>query len=358
MSERGIVPGAEGPIFERAVLDVAEVREVLSRYALVKPITMQPLGRGSRSIAKSRLITPRGQFLLKRRAQHRSDPDNVAFVHGFHRHLEARAVQVAPLVLDRSGQSAVTVNGHVYELFGWVDGERWKRTVGEAGDAGLGFGRLLRKARGCTPPGRPLTLSYHAHPAREVALNGVVASACTADPDTDASALASVCRTLDERAIAAAQRAAGVRATPQGVVHGDLHPGNVLFQHGRLAAIVDFDSARMDWRAAELASAALHFGNDPISGVPIDEWDAGLDLERVGAILQGAERGLGEALLPVERTALPWLMIEACIVESAVPIARRGRFGDLRADRLLAFVDRKTAWIEAHAAQVSAAGGL
>jgi hypothetical protein len=47
-------------------------------------------------------------------------------------------------------------------------------------------------------------------------------------------------------------------------------------------------------------------------------------------------------------------MIEACTLESIAPIARTGRFAHLRADALLSFMERKTAWIEAHAATVAA----
>lgn len=337
---------------ERAVIAAEDVRRIVEQYALTKPISMRPLGLGSRTNAKTRLSTPRGDFMLKRRPRHRSGETYVEFVHAFHRHLEARTVQVAPLLLNRNGKSAVVLDGWTYEIQGWVPGSRWNRTVEEAADAGLGFGRMIRKAKGFTPPGKPQNFSYHAHPMLEVALKRAVDSACRADPDTDRDAFAALCKQMDDRAVAASQRAAGIRALPQGAVHGDLHPGNVLFESGRLRAILDFDGARIDWRACELASAALHFGNDPMSGVPIEEWVPALDLDRVHALLDGAERGLAEKLDPVERAAMPWLMIEACTLECAVPIARAGRFAHLRADQLLAFVDRKAQWIAENAGRI------
>jgi Ser/Thr protein kinase RdoA (MazF antagonist) len=140
---------------------------------------------------------------------------------------------------------------------------------------------------------------------------------------------------------------------PQGVVHGDLHPGNVLFEKGRLQAILDFDGARMDWRACEIANAALHFGNDPVAGTAIEDWDPAMDVKRVTALIAGTEHGMAEPLTDIERRAIPWLMIEACTLESVVPIVRTGRFAHLRADRLLSFVDRKAAWIEDHIADLS-----
>lgn len=331
---------------ERAVISAEDVRRVVANYALVRPISMRPLGLGSRSNAKSRLTTPRGDFLLKRRAPQRSGFELVEFIHAFHRHLEARAVQVAPLMRDKLGRTAVEVDGGVYELFGWVHGGRWSRTVAEAKDAGLAFGRLLRAAATCKPQGTPRTTSFHAHPVMAQALSSVPKIAAQANPEIDVAGLKEICVRLGKRAARAAQAAQGIQELAQGVVHGDLHPGNVLFEKGRLQAILDFDGARMDWRACEIANAALHFGNDPVAGTSIEDWDPAMDVKRVTSLIAGAEHGMAEPLTDVERKAIPWLMIEACTLESVVPIVRTGRFAHLRADRLLSFVDRKAAWIE------------
>ena len=111
--------GYEGWLeFNADILDVARARRIVEQYALTKPISMRPLGLGSRTNAKTRLSTPRGDFMLKRRPHHRSGETYVEFVHAFHRHLEARTVQVAPLLLNRNGKSAVVV----------VDAELWEKT--------------------------------------------------------------------------------------------------------------------------------------------------------------------------------------------------------------------------------------
>jgi Ser/Thr protein kinase RdoA (MazF antagonist) len=183
------------------------------------------------------------------------------------------------------------------------------------------------------------------------ALGRVPKAALAADPEINAGELQHLCAGLTARALRAAENASGIQSLEQGVVHGDLHPGNVLFEKGRLQAILDFDGARMDWRACEIANAALHFGNDPVSGTDVEEWDPALDAKRVHALVAGVEHGMAEPLLPVERSALPWLMIEACTLESVVPIVRTGRFAHLRADKLLRFVDRKAAWIQEHAGE-------
>jgi Ser/Thr protein kinase RdoA (MazF antagonist) len=138
-------------------------------------------------------------------------------------------------------------------------------------------------------------------------------------------------------------------------VHGDLHPGNALFESGSLRAILDFDAARIDRRASEVANALLHHGNDPIAGVDADAWRVEPDVARMRAYLAGVEAALGAPLLAEERRAIPWLMIEACTLESVVPVAKSGRFARLRADAFLAYVERKTAWIEVMADSLGSA---
>lgn len=49
--------------------------------------------------------------------------------------------------------------------------------------------------------------------------------------------------------------AAGVRANPPTLVHGDLWFGNTLWEHGRLTGIVDWDGARVADPAHDVAIA-------------------------------------------------------------------------------------------------------
>jgi hypothetical protein len=50
-----------------------------------------------------------------------------------------------------------------------------------------------------------------------------------------------------------------------------------------------------------------------------------------------------------EYGALPWLMIEALVVESVIPIAATGRFGPIEGTTFLQAVLRKVRWIAEHA---------
>lgn len=336
----------------RALLTVDEVRDVSHAFGLRRPIEAEPLGRGSRQSAKSRLRTPSGQFFLKRRAE--GAAARLAFVHAFQTHLSAAGVPVAQLVPTLGGGTVHRSGGGAYELFRWVDGGRWSARVDESAEVGAAIGALLRaSASFAAPPDAPRASFHRPGPATGTA-DQVVEAVLRADPGTDAAAVrACVGRLLDASARAHARAEdAGLAATAATCIHGDLHPGNVLFSDGRLCAILDLDGARVDHRACEVANALVHFGSHPISGLAPAEWRPGLDVARMTAVIAGAEHGLGAPLAAGERLALPWLMIESCTLESLVPIARTGRFAHLPAAEFLPFIERKVAWLEANASCV------
>ena len=70
-----------------------------------------------------------------------------------------------------------------------------------------------------------------------------------------------------------------------------------------------------------------------------------LDLDRYHSFLSGYDEGIGERLTQGETASIPWLMIEALVAETAVPIALTGRFGKLDPMGVLRLVRRKARWI-------------
>ena len=48
-------------------------------------------------------------------------------------------------------------------------------------------------------------------------------------------------------------------ALPKMVIHGDFFPGNLSWNEGRVAGLIDWDESTVDWRAREIADAAIEF---------------------------------------------------------------------------------------------------
>ncbi len=62
---------------------------------------------------------------------------------------------------------------------------------------------------------------------------------------------------VDAPALAASLTGEAPPATPATLVHGDYHPGNTLWWRGRLSGVVDWDFARIDDRAFDVAYCRL-----------------------------------------------------------------------------------------------------
>ena len=97
-----------------------------------------------------------------------------------------------------------------------------------------------------------------------------------------------------------ALRALNNDALPRVLIHGDFYEGNLLIgDDGEVAAVLDWDECRLDWRAWDVANALWSFCRN--------ETNSGLDREAATAFLAAYEP-LGGALFAGEREAMGLLV--------------------------------------------------
>ena len=80
-------------------------------------------------------------------------------------------------------------------------------------------------------------------------------------------------------------------------IHGDFHAGNLLTRDGRIVAIVDWQFARRDWPAFELASVAWNLAWDEES----DALDTAAREAAIAAYVAAGGPGEPDVLLPMAR---------------------------------------------------------
>lgn len=347
--------GHRDPVEGHERFATGEIAIVCSHYELGLLRRVTEFRRGSRRAPKVVLESSRGRLLLKRRAIGRNGAQSVAFAHAVQTHLSRRGFPLARLLPTRDGRTSVAVGGAVYELFEFVDGVRYDRSERATLDAGRTLAELHRLAAGHPSDGAPAAGGYHESP--------IVLDALAELPGLgNASIPAGLCAGLTalyEHAAGRA-RAMGFSAWPRQVVHGDYHPGNIVFSAGpgsdedssRVRAVLDYDACRLGPRALDLANGALQFSVTRL-GLQPASWPVALDRTRLWAFLTGYDSVPGCIISKAELAALPWLMIEALIAEATVPIRATGRFGQLDAAEFLAMVDRKANWIAQHHEEVS-----
>jgi len=167
---------------------------------------------------------------------------------------------------------------------------------------------------------------------------------------------ADVARVLERLATSYANASAkanttGLSGWPNQLIHGDWHPGNLLFHEPRPKAIadlptmIDLDTCRVSPRAIDLANGAMQFSITRKRDDP-GTWPAELDMALLRAFCAGYDAVEGAVISTGELESMPWLMIEALIVESVVPIAANGHFAGIDGETFLQMICRKVGWLE------------
>jgi Ser/Thr protein kinase RdoA (MazF antagonist) len=333
----------------RARFSPHELAQVCSRYDIGVIESVREFRRGSGRAPKVIIQTERGRFLLKRRTARRDTPTRVAFSHALQLHLAQRRFPLPRLIGTRTDHSTMLiVEGHVYELFEFIPGDPYDASLDAAADAGRALGLfhvLLHSFHSAhlTPGGSTFHNSSGLFPQMDL-----IASRLSSTEERE------VVERLRSRYAEAARRVEdqGFAAWPRQIVHADWHPGNMLFHGNRVAAVIDYDTVRRAPRAIDIANGALQF-SITMQGRNPGEWPDSLDEGRFKRFCRGYETVKNCVVSLAELAALPWLMVEALIVEGAVPIAATGSFAGLSGAGFLRMVDAKTRWIHDHASRLT-----
>ncbi len=372
-------------------ITAGELALVCSHYDLGVVEAVSKFRRGSRASPKVLIKSSTGLYLLKRRAQGggHDDPFRVASSHEIQLHLARHGFPAPHLVGtkgDNNSMLQLTRRGgaQVYELFRFVPGLSYDRSARQTAEAGRTLALCHALLAGFRPAWTPPTATFHALPTIVARLDSIPGRLGRPEARPPVRAL----RAAYEQGAAAVEKL-GIGSYPRQLVHGDWHPGNMLFRDGRVVAVVDYDSARLDQRVLDVANGALQFSitrapsAETISsdvppaasptalGAPAaapaddpswptgdrndpEDWPVNLDKDRFAAFFAGYHDAPGSRLTRAEAAGLPWLMIEALIVEAAGPIAATGRFGRLDALAVLRMVERKVQWLAENAAGLAA----
>lgn len=330
-----------------------EIEAVLRRYDLGAAPQVRPFKAGSSLSPKALVDTQRGTFLLKRRAPGRDDPIKVAFAHELQVYLRQRQFPLPHLQGTAVGNNTMLqLHNAVYEVFEYLPASPYDHSEAAARDAGRVlalYHKLLAKyqARFEPPAGciHHHADVYHTLNSRLKAFRKRVQDVPTEYLDEMRALLGAL---LDYYQTASgAADALGIAQWPRQITHADWHPSNVLFIEHVVVGVIDFDSARVQQRAVDVANAAVQFCThfDALSN-PM-EWPPEINLQTFRAFLEGYDSVQVLSLPEVE--AIPHLMIEAIIAEPVLA-ARRAR--DLEGFDAyapwLAMARRKAEWIRSH----------
>ena len=340
---------------EREKFGAFELAICLSRYGLGDIHSITEFARGSRRSPKIVIESQHGKFLFKRRARGKDDLKKVAFTHQIQLHLAAENFPLPHLLGTRTDNNSMLIwQDQIYEMFEYIEGGGYDGSLEATYHVGKILGlyhKLLAGFRGDYAPPRG---SYHDAKAVAEAIGNTVRSLpMPGRPAPDVlmetvSYLENAYRQCAEKV-----NQMGLGSWPLQIVHGDWHPGNMLFRDRNVVAVIDYDTTRLQQRVIDLANGALQFS---IIGGAEDptRWPEYLDESRFKRFLRGYDSAFtaGAVLSVAELKAVPYLMCEAMVAEAVLPIAATGSFGRMEGFPFLQMVHRKVKWIQAHAAEL------
>jgi Ser/Thr protein kinase RdoA (MazF antagonist) len=332
---------------EHDTFDSDELAVCLSHYDLGEVRRVVEFPRGSPRAPKVVIDSERGKFLLKRRPRGRDEPARVAYAHRLQLYLAGQNFPLPHLIGTRKHNNSMVVHeGAIYEMFELIEGGPYKQSPEATASAGRTMGLFHKLTQDYHLEGFPAGNSYHDSPSIRQAIGATMAS--LPDHPSPNDTIAGVAEGLgtDYAMAADAANEHGLANWHGQIVHGDWHPGNMLFRHGHVVAVLDYDSARILQRAIDLANGALQFSI--LAGGPAPgNWPSQLDLPRYKQFLRGYDSV--NVISQAELQAMPFLMCEAMISEAVLPIAATGMFGRFKGLDFLQMIERKVAWVLQHA---------
>ena len=239
--------------FHQKLVDQDLLCRLLGAYGLEAPDQAEPAG-GTAS-PKWAVTTGGRRLLVRLRPPEFSGRESIRFDHASLGRLKEAGLPVPVPLAKADGATWLCLDGHVYEILRWVDGEPFDESNLEAaGAVGAVLARFHHALPGDACTGKrgklredhPDLLEPYVAPLRKLA----TAAEQRRRLDGVFRQLDYVRRRLD----------AGLYASlPHCVIHGDFHPGNVRFRGSEVAAIYDFDYLNVQARARDVCDGLMFF---------------------------------------------------------------------------------------------------
>ncbi len=325
----------------RAKFTAQELKEVLSHYDIGQVNSAKHLEIGNRLAPKCVIETNTGRYFLKRRQKGKDDILHVAFAHEIELFLENRKFDVPGLIPEKKGKTALKLSKRIYEMFNFIDGIRYDSTLSAAKDAGKKLALLHIDLEEYKTEYETKRLTFHNSSGVRRHLKTIASQKFRSARTTGIRQCAADLMTIYNQASVTVNEL-GFDNWQKQIIHSDWHPGNMLFNGHKVAAVLDFEAVKQAPRICDVGNGALQFSiiggqNNP------NQWPEKLDKKRLNTFLNGYRSRLD--IDEDKLKALPWLMIETMIAESVLPIATTGFFGHFSGVDFLKMILRKCRWI-------------
>jgi Ser/Thr protein kinase RdoA (MazF antagonist) len=330
---------------------MADPRHILSNYNIGEVREIHPAGGTAGKCW--RVVSAAGCYFLRLRGPRTSSRAALEFDHGLRRHLIARGVPTAAPIVTNANDTWVLEEGRAFELYPFVGGHAFKGSRSELTDTAHALARFHTAAADYPARG-----SYNPIPTQfAIAAPDIGGSDRFDDPGLMVAALGQFARA--EPGFEYAVEQAGALAGSYGaalydrlrrwLIHGDYHPGNLLYSmSGRVAGIFDLDWACEHTRSRDLADGIYYFATprEAFDNTSIESMTEATELNFDSAVLFVKTYAEHAPLDPDEVRAIPLALRARWLAErlegsAKVPPERRAWF-------ITRDLERPLQWLDAH----------
>lgn len=274
---------------------------------VLKAFDLQPpyeIGRlGGTASRKWSVNCIMGRFVLRIRPEEFADAGSTRFDHEVMLRLSAAHFPVPRPRRTPDGRTWITSDAGVYECLSWIEGDASSADLHALGSFVARFHAALGKDAQLGKDGKlredhpdlmePFLASLRGRATNNGQRLGL---------ERIANEILTVRANLDEKLFS---------ILPRAVIHGDLHPGNMRFRGGEVAALYDFDYLSRQARVRDLSDCLMFFASrreQPLQADDIRSLTQPFvpEVARCRMVLDGYQKV--SRLTDEEWRALPWLM--------------------------------------------------
>lgn len=305
-----------------------EIMTVLDHYPVGAVQSVREMIAGSSEAPKAVIECDRGKLLLKRRARGLEHATMVGFAHEVIFGCLSKGVCVPPLIGTKADNNSMCqIGDRTYELFAFIEGGVFDQSATHARQAGMLLGELHRAMDSITTEFEPTIESSVVNPERSAGFG-----------------LADSTRERVKKILEYGLDAHRANARPPAIVHGDWHPGNMIFDGPEIVAICDFDNCRIGSRDRELAQAMVYLSMKRPVGDQVPS-EAGMD--HMLAVWDGYLQESGATPNP--------LLIGALMPAVLLDEALAGGSASTRTPAIVDAAIKKAQWLDDHAPEITRA---
>jgi len=330
---------------------MADPRHILSNYSIGEVREVHAAGGTAGKCW--RVVSTTGCYFLRLRGPRTSSLAALEFDHGLRGHLITHGVPTAAPIATEPGNTWVLDEGRAFELYPFVDGHAFKGSRSELIDTAHALARFHQAAADYPARG-----SYNPVPAQfAIAAPDVGGSERFDDPGLLAAALEQFARAEPGFEYAVEQARLLVRSytallydrLPRWLIHGDYHPGNLLYStSGRVAGIFDLDWACEHTRSRDLADGIYYFATprEAFDNASIESMTEATELDFDGSVLFVKEYAERAPLEPDEVRAIPLALRARWLAERLEGSAKV--LPERKAWFITRDLERPLRWLDAH----------